>query len=67
MAEQNFPAKDAVRLEEIKENAGTLANIRLWDYRPLRDSYNQLQSIRPTTPSATWTSTATPWTGTTAR
>ena len=47
MAEQPFPANDAVTLDEIKDNAGTLANIRLWDYRPLRDSYNQLQSIRP--------------------
>ena len=44
--EQNFPAEEAVRLEAIKENSTSLVNIRLWDYRPLRDSYNQLQSIR---------------------
>ena len=46
IVEQNFPAEEAVRLEAIKENTTSLVNIRLWDYRPLRDSYNQLQSIR---------------------
>jgi len=31
----------------ILENATTLYNIRLWDARPLRSTYEQLQSIRP--------------------
>ena len=36
IVEQNFPAEEAVRLEAIKENSTSLVNIRLWDYRPLR-------------------------------
>jgi uncharacterized membrane protein (UPF0182 family) len=47
ITEQIFPANESVSLDEIRDNTATLANIRLWDYRPLRDSYNQLQSIRP--------------------
>jgi uncharacterized protein len=31
----------------LKRNRGTLQNIRLWDWRPLKDAYGQLQSIRP--------------------
>jgi uncharacterized protein len=31
----------------LKRHQGTLQNIRLWDWRPLKDAYDQLQSIRP--------------------
>lgn len=33
--------------EIISENAATLFSIRLWDARPLKSTYEQLQSIRP--------------------
>jgi uncharacterized membrane protein (UPF0182 family) len=31
----------------LTENAGTMNNVRLWDWRPLLQSYNQLQGLRP--------------------
>jgi uncharacterized membrane protein (UPF0182 family) len=45
--ERTFPAEEAVTAEEIRANPQTINNIRLWDHRPLLDTYNQLQSIRP--------------------
>ena len=32
--------------QDITQNNATINNIRLWDYRPLKDTYNQIQSIR---------------------
>jgi uncharacterized protein len=32
--------------QTLVDNAVTLRNIRLWDYRPLRQTYSQLQEIR---------------------
>ncbi len=34
-------------LEKIERAKGTIENIRLWDHRPLKDVYKQLQQIRP--------------------
>ena len=45
--EQTFPADEAVRAEDLRADPETVANIRLWDPGPLRDTYNQVQSIRP--------------------
>jgi len=45
--EHTFPAEESVRPEEVRADPETVANIRLWDPRPLRDTFNQLQSIRP--------------------
>jgi len=33
--------------DDIVRNAATLRNIRLWDHRPLLDTFGQLQEIRP--------------------
>jgi uncharacterized protein len=44
--EQSFPAEDTPTPEDISANTQTIANIRLWDTRPLKDTYNQIQSIR---------------------
>jgi len=44
--ESTFPAKLSINAETIAENQPTLDNIRVWDHRPLRDSYNQIQFIR---------------------
>ncbi len=32
--------------QDIANNSITMNNVRLWDYRPLKDTYNQIQSIR---------------------
>lgn len=47
IAEQLYPAEDALRPEDVALGSATVASIRLWDHRPLKDTYNQLQSIRP--------------------
>ncbi|WP_429161698.1 UPF0182 family protein [Desulfitispora alkaliphila] len=31
----------------IEDNANTLQNVRLWDWRPLKETYDQLQGLRP--------------------
>ncbi len=33
--------------EVLDQNQGTIQNIRLWDYRPIKTTYNQLQGLRP--------------------
>jgi len=32
---------------DLQENEATLQNIRVWDYRPLQQTYAQLQALRP--------------------
>lgn len=44
--EAPFPAEDVLSPAEIQRNADTINNIRLQDYRPLLQTYNQIQSIR---------------------
>ncbi|MEE8413835.1 MAG: UPF0182 family protein [Dehalococcoidales bacterium] len=44
--EQPFPADESLTIEDITSNEMTISNIRLWDPRPLKDTYNQIQSIR---------------------
>ncbi len=44
--EQFFAAKDFPTPEEIRQDDVTIKNIRLWDHRPLKDTLNQIQSIR---------------------
>ena len=44
--EQSFPAEEAPSPQDIAQNEVTINNIRLWDPRPLKDTYNQIQSIR---------------------
>lgn len=41
-----FSPKDSLTMESLGDNEGTLKNIRLWDWRPLKNTYEQLQSIR---------------------
>jgi uncharacterized membrane protein (UPF0182 family) len=45
--ERPFPAAVSVTNQEIAANPQTVQNIRLWDPRPLLQTLNQLQSIRP--------------------
>ena len=41
-----FPAEQGLSFQSLQENRGTIDNIRLWDWRPLMDTYAQLQEIR---------------------
>ena len=43
---QPLTPKPEVTLEEVQNEEATIRNIRLWDYRPLRQTYAQLQEIR---------------------
>lgn len=45
--EKNFSADQELTAEDIKENRETIENIRINDYRPTRQFYNQRQGIRP--------------------
>lgn len=33
--------------DKIERNRGTIDNVRLWDYRPIKEVFRQLQQIRP--------------------
>ncbi|MDI6814687.1 MAG: UPF0182 family protein [Dehalococcoidales bacterium] len=44
--EIDVPVELAPSEQDIARNSATMNNIRLWDYRPLKDTYNQIQSIR---------------------
>ncbi|MGH8057822.1 MAG: UPF0182 family protein, partial [Candidatus Entotheonellia bacterium] len=41
-----FPAEQDLTFQKIQANRPTIDNIRLWDWRPLMDTYGQLQEIR---------------------
>jgi uncharacterized membrane protein (UPF0182 family) len=45
--EQDAPAVTSTTPQQIDANTNIVNNIRLWDYRPLLDTYKQLQGIRP--------------------
>src|SRR5271170_813482 len=46
IAVKPFPAEQDLTFQSLKDNSGTIDNIRLWDWQPLMDSYAQLQEIR---------------------
>ncbi|KUK64696.1 MAG: hypothetical protein XE00_0334 [Desulfofundulus kuznetsovii] len=41
-----FPAGKTLDVADVKGNQDTIKNIRLWDYRPLQQTYSQLQEMR---------------------
>jgi uncharacterized protein len=43
---QSFPADDQLTIADINNNPETMENIRLWDWRPLLQTYKQIQLIR---------------------
>ncbi|MFW6014875.1 MAG: UPF0182 family protein [bacterium] len=45
--EKEFNVLNNLTNEDLDENKATLDNIRLWDPRPLRSTYNQTQGLRP--------------------
>ena len=44
--EVDFEVSDTLRVEDIKKHDVTIQNIRIWDERPLLQTYKQIQSIR---------------------
>jgi uncharacterized protein len=46
IAVQPFPAEQNLTFQSLKDNSGSIDNIRLWDWQPLMDTYAQLQEIR---------------------
>ncbi len=45
--EKPFPAIGAPSPQDIASNQVTISNVRLWDHRPLKDTFNHIQSLRP--------------------
>ena len=43
---KDFTDKQQVTPDLLTANNGTVNNLRLWDYGPLKDTYNQIQTIR---------------------
>lgn len=44
--EVEFNVSDTITAEDLKNNDATIQNIRVWDERPLLQTYKQLESIR---------------------
>ncbi len=42
-----FAATQQLSWDDLRANDGTIKNVRLWDYRPLLTTFNELQAIRP--------------------
>ena len=47
ITEKDFKYDLSLTSTDVKANNATIKNVMLWDYRPLLDSYSQLQEIRP--------------------
>jgi len=44
--EEQFPVKEEISLADIEKNSETIGNIRLWDWRPIKQTLRQIQAIR---------------------
>ena len=44
--EIDFPVRQNLTRDIVNRDAATIHNVRLWDYRPLKDTYRQIQVIR---------------------
>jgi uncharacterized membrane protein (UPF0182 family) len=44
--ERGYTVKPQLTAEELLQDAETVRNVRLWDYRPLLQTYNQIQALR---------------------
>lgn len=44
---EHYPVSRKLNFADLQVAGGTIENVRLWDYRPLRQTVNQLQGIRP--------------------
>ncbi|MEW6172184.1 MAG: UPF0182 family protein [Bacillota bacterium] len=43
---KQFPAGKTLESADVEKNEDTFANVRLWDWKPLKETYSQLQEIR---------------------
>ncbi|MCL6557975.1 MAG: UPF0182 family protein [Firmicutes bacterium] len=43
---KRFPAGKTLQESDVRENQDAFANIRLWDWKPLKETYSQMQEIR---------------------
>ncbi len=41
-----YSAEEEITWSDYEENKGTFNNIRLWDYRPIHDTFRQVQEMR---------------------
>ena len=46
ITERDYSVRPEITAEDIADNQKTMSNLRLWDPRPLRDTYNQIQHLR---------------------
>ena len=46
VVERAYPATEDLVRQDIEDNWDTISNIRLWDWRPLRQTYSQMQEMR---------------------
>jgi len=46
-ATRRYDATQALTWDDLQDSPGTIKNVRLWDYRPLLTTFNELQAIRP--------------------
>jgi len=46
VAESDYQATGELTPQKLEDNADTLGNVRLWDWMPLRSTYEQIQEIR---------------------
>ena len=44
--ERNISGQTGLSREDVEKNGATISNIRLWDHRPLLDTFSQVQEIR---------------------
>ncbi len=44
---RQYAATQELNWDDLRANEGTIKNVRLWDYRPLLTTFNELQAIRP--------------------
>src|SRR5690606_16863473 len=44
--EQEFDLREDLDADALLEHAGTIGNVRLWDWRPMLSTFRQLQEIR---------------------
>ena len=44
--EEEFPVKEGISFEDLVKNEETIGNIRLWDWRPIKQTLKQIQAIR---------------------
>ncbi len=47
ITEKEFDIKNNLSIKHLEKNKDIINNIRLWDWRPLKNTFKQLQEIRP--------------------